>query len=76
MRWGGWKLIHTPAGRPPVPLGGIPGRKLDTPERIELYNLLTDPDELANVAHKYPSIVTMMRQQLANFRATARRGER
>lgn len=73
VRWAGWKLIHTPAGRPPVPVPRFPPQGFDTPERFELYNLRTDPAELANVAHKHPNVLQAMQHYVTRFRQTFRK---
>jgi arylsulfatase A-like enzyme len=34
---------------------------------VELYNLVEDPDELHNVARRYPEVVAMLREQMNAF---------
>jgi arylsulfatase A-like enzyme len=67
-----WKLIHTPADRPPVPTKGYPLGGFGTPERFELYDLRADPGETTNVVAQHPEIAADLKRRLAGFRATLR----
>jgi arylsulfatase A-like enzyme len=72
VRAGRWKMIHTPAGRPPVPIQHFPREGFDTPERFELYNLASDPTEVTNLAPNQPQMLDLMKERLARFRQTFR----
>lgn len=73
MRWAEWKMVHVTAGRPPVPLGLVPPKKLDTPERFELYDLNEDPGEVQNIAHQRSTIRESMQRVVKGFRRSFRR---
>ena len=72
VRAGRWKLIHTPAGRPPAPTKNHPMNGFDTPERFELYDTTADPGETTNVAEQHPERVTELTTALAGFRTNLR----
>jgi arylsulfatase A-like enzyme len=68
VRWNGWKLIQTPAGRAP----GRSVRPAGVPAGTELYDLGADPDELVNVVPKHPQIAQTMGRWVTGFREALR----
>jgi arylsulfatase A-like enzyme len=68
VRHGGWKLVHTPAGRPAVPMARLPLTPLDTPERFELYDLAADPGETRDLIGAHPERADELKAALAAFR--------
>jgi len=63
----GWKLIHTPAGRPAEPQAHYPMQGFDTPERFELYDLGTDPGEHDDRAAREPERTSALKAKLTIF---------
>ena len=63
---GEWKLIlHNPKNFPPPKYGGRPNGKENNPEgKPELYNLISDPHELKNLADKNPEKVMALSKKL------------
>lgn len=72
VRAGRWKLIHTPAGRPPVPTKHYPLSGFKTPERFELYDTIADPGETTDVADQHPEQLAKLKPLLAAFRTKIR----
>jgi len=68
VREEGWKLIHTPAGRPAEPQARYPMQGFGTPERFELYDLNADPGERQDLAAREPARVATLKAKVAAFR--------
>ena len=66
----GWKLIHSPAGRPDDPTIDDSEGPFKTKDRYELYNTATDPKELKNVAEVETATVEDLRKRLREFEKT------
>lgn len=68
LRSEGWKLIHTAAGKPPLPHLRAKDGPFQTPERWELYDLENDPGETDNLMGLRPEVAEEMQAKLAPFR--------
>ncbi|MFN2377331.1 MAG: sulfatase-like hydrolase/transferase [Candidatus Binatia bacterium] len=71
LRDGRHKLIVTPAGTPRDP-GAPKGEVSTAPERVELYDLTTDPGETADLSADEPEVVEEMRRSVSMLRSRFR----
>lgn len=71
LRGSQYKMIVTPVGAPRDPRAPK-GQRTNDPERVELYDHVSDPGETQDLASKRPDLVGAMEQDIARMRARVR----